>query len=98
MQTGEGTFYYRSGAVKFRGNLTSGLAEGKGSLYYQDGSIMFTGDWRRGEFSRGTLQSKGPIEEEIYKHRYISKYFLNALWRIFLLIIPEDGRILQDYG
>ena len=60
---------------------------------------MFSGEWRRGEFSRGTLQSKGPIEEEnLQTNIYFPIFSQCTLENFSSDIILEDGRILQDYG
>ncbi|XP_023334455.1 uncharacterized protein LOC111705962 isoform X2 [Eurytemora carolleeae] len=55
LMDGEGTFYYKDGAIQYIGHFDKGMINGYGVHYYENGRVMYDGEWKFGSFVKGKL-------------------------------------------
>ena len=81
-----GTFEFKIGKYKTKGNFVNGLAEGLFERYYPDGSVMLKSSFSNGKY----------LEDEIYyKNGKLMSSFLNDKG---LNLFYDDGQLVMTFN
>jgi internalin A len=71
LPTGDGTYYFGDGTVRYVGGYKNGLRNGEGTIYYGNGVIMYEGEFIQSKFIKGkSYYEDGKLHYEGEMHEF----------------------------